>query len=93
MISPGDLARGTAARNLQAMHASQIQSLILARLVRSSGGTRQHWRRAIGEIRVYSMKTHPHCNWDVYAAGNAADVKAVNAAVDEIRMDHPHITG
>ena len=75
------------------MHATQIHGLILAQLIRSVGGTRQHWRRAIGELRVHSMKTHPHCNWDVYASGSAADVRAVNEVVDEIRSIHPHVLG
>ncbi len=75
------------------MHAIKLQSLILAQLVRSVGGTRQHWRRAMGELRVHSIKTHPHCNWDIYASGSPADVRAVNNVVDRIRTDHPHITG
>lgn len=74
------------------MHAVQLHNLILSQLIRSVGGTRQHWRRAIGDVRVYSMKTHPHCNWDVFASGSAADVRAVNQVVDHIRADHPHVT-
>jgi predicted small metal-binding protein len=38
------------------------------------------------------MKTHPHCNWDVFASGSAADVRAVNQVVDHIRAEHPHVT-
>jgi hypothetical protein len=74
------------------MHSSQIQNLILAQLVRSVGGTRQHWRRAIGQLRVHSINTHPHCNWDVYASGRPADVHAINQVVDQLRTTHPHVT-
>lgn len=75
------------------MHSGQIQNLILAQLVRSVGGTRQHWRRVMGQLRVHSIKTHPHCNWDVYASGSPAEVHAINKVVDQLRTMHPHVTG
>jgi len=75
------------------MQSTQIHGLILAHLIRNVGGTRQHWRRAVGNLRVFPIATHAHCNWDVYPSGTAADIRAVNEAVDEIRERHPLITG
>ena len=73
------------------MTASDLQQLLVSALVRAHGGTRQRWRRAVGDIRVYSLDTHPHCNWDVRASGSPGDIDAVDAVVDALRDDHPHI--
>lgn len=74
------------------MTASDIQQLIVNRLVRSRGGTRQRWRQAIGDVRVYSAATHPHCNWDVRPSGDPDDVDAINDLVDELRFRHARIS-
>jgi hypothetical protein len=74
------------------MKAAELKDMLTSHLVRSTGGTRQQWRRAIGEFVLYSMDTHPHCNWDVRPAGKAAEVEAVNQAVDVLRMIHPHVS-
>lgn len=71
--------------------ASDLQQLLLADLVRRHGGTRQRWRRVMGELRVYPPETHPHCNWDVRPSGPAADVDAVNDAADGWRDRHAQV--
>jgi hypothetical protein len=73
------------------MTGSDIQQLLVTRLVKAHGGTRQRWRQAIGEVRVYSLDTHPQCNWDVRPIGRAADVDAINDLVDELRMRHSRV--
>lgn len=76
---------------MRPMTAIEMRELIATRLVRAEGGTRQQWRRAIGEIKVYAMETHPHCNWDARPTGEVSEVQAVNDAVDHIRMTRPHL--
>lgn len=73
------------------MRSSEVLALILSQLIKSIGGTRQRWRRLVGDIRVYSPTTHPHCNWDVDASGSAGEVEAVNRVVDQVRLAHPHV--
>ena len=74
------------------MTAGEIQDMIVRRLVKTRGGTGQEWRRCIGQLRVYAMDTHPHCNWDVFPSGTVSEKTAVNAEVDYVRSTHPHIT-
>lgn len=74
------------------MTGSDLQQLLVTKLVQSRGGTRQRWRRAVGELRVYSVATHPHCNWEVRASGSAGDIEAVEDMADRLRAAHAVIT-
>jgi hypothetical protein len=74
------------------MTASDLQSLLLTTLVRDHGGDRRRWRLVLGEVRVYSLATHPHCNWSVTPSGVFADVDAVETLIDQIRAQHPIVT-
>jgi len=75
------------------MTSSELVNLILARLVRAEGGSRQRWRRALGEVRVYSLLTHPHCNWDLRSSGTATELHAIEHVLDWARATHPHVVG
>ena len=74
------------------MTASDLQSLIITTLVRDHGGDRRRWRLVLGEVRTYSLDTHPHCNWSVTPAGDFADIDAVETLVDAMRAQHPIVT-
>lgn len=74
------------------MRTSELQEMIVSTLVRKRGGTRRRWRIALGPIRVYDRATHPHCNWSVSPSGNASDIEAIEALLDEVRLDHPIVT-
>ena len=73
------------------MTASELHHLLTSTLVRMRGGDRVRWRKAVGQIKVYPLSTHPHCNWDVRPAGSAAEIVAVERAVDIVRGEHPYI--
>ncbi len=73
------------------MTVVELQQLLVTTLVRARGDSRTKWRRAIGEIKLYSRDTHPHCNWEVRAAGTMREIAAVEVAVDTIRADHPWV--
>ena len=70
------------------MTASELTAMILARLIRIEGGSRQAWRRRLGEMRVYSPATHPHCNWDF---ADSASNRSIEAALDWARAAYPMI--
>jgi hypothetical protein len=74
------------------MTASDLQSLLLSTLVRDHGGDRRRWRLVLGEVRVYPLATHPHCNWSVTPSGAFADIDAVETLVDQVRAQHPIVT-
>jgi hypothetical protein len=71
------------------MTAADIRSALLANLVRKHGGSRHEWARAMGNIILYSVRTHPHCNWDVRPAGTAVQVTRICASVDQLRDEVP----
>lgn len=70
------------------MTASELTAMILARLIRIEGGSRQAWRRRLGEIRVYSAATHPHCNWDFV---DSASSRSIEVVLDWARAAYPRI--
>ncbi|HZF46939.1 MAG TPA: hypothetical protein VEZ26_11410 [Sphingomonadaceae bacterium] len=74
------------------MTQSQLADILIARLVRDHGGTRQRWRKVVGPIRIYDLRTHPHCNWMVDATGSTSDIAKVESLLDELRQNHPIIT-
>lgn len=74
------------------MTASDLQSLILTTLVREQGSDRRRWRLVLGEVRIYPLATHPHCNWSVTPSGAFADIDAVETLIDQVRAQHPIVT-
>lgn len=75
------------------MTAGELQNLIVTLLVKAHGGTRQQWRRAIGDVRVYPVSTHPHCNWDIRSSGTVAEMAAIERLLDTVRLERPHVYG
>lgn len=71
------------------MTAHQLQALLVTRLVRTHGGDSRGWRRAIGEIRLYDLDTHPHCNWAVNPSGSIRENAAIERLCDSLRAEHP----
>jgi hypothetical protein len=70
------------------MTASDLEQLLIARLVRERGGTSQTWQRALGKIIVRDTQTHPHCNWDFRLSGTNAQRAAIERLLDEVRLEH-----
>lgn len=71
------------------MTTDRIADMLVARLVRDHGGSKHHWRKVIGPIRLYARDTHPHCNWTATPTGSARDIASVENLLDDIRMKHP----
>ncbi|WP_245896647.1 hypothetical protein [Sphingomonas fennica] len=77
------------ATDLTIMTSSELQNLIVATLTRNAGGSRRRWRLVVGPVRVYSLGTHPHCNWSVAPSGSAGENTVVEDLIDTIRSAHP----
>jgi hypothetical protein len=74
------------------MTASDLEQLLVARLVRERGGTSQTWRRALGKVILRDAKTHPHCNWEVRPSGTDAQHAAIEELLDEVRLKYSNVT-
>jgi hypothetical protein len=74
------------------MSTADLSDLFLTTLARRFGGSRRRWRIVIGDVRVYPLATHPHCNWAVNPAGGIGEVAAVEQVSDELRARHPIVT-
>jgi len=72
--------------------AADLRDLFLATLIRERGGTRREWRLVLGDIRVYPVATHPHCNWSATPGGDPAENAAVERIADDLRQRHPIVT-
>jgi hypothetical protein len=74
------------------MTASDLRDLFVITLTRRFGGNRRRWRLVIGDVKLYSRDTHPHCNWAVNPSGGAREVEAVEQVADDLRDQHPIVT-
>jgi hypothetical protein len=70
------------------MTASDLEQLLIARLVRERGGTSQTWQRVLGTVIVRDAETHAHCNWDVRPSGTDAQRAAIERLLDDVRLEH-----
>ena len=71
------------------MTAADLRDLFLTTLTRRFGGNPRRWRLVIGEVKLYSQTTHPHCNWAVTPSGSAGENSAVEAVADDLRAAYP----
>lgn len=73
--------------------ASQLVGFLAARLVRDHGGSGARWRRLLGRVHLYDLKTHPHCNWAINPTGSKSEISIIEQLLDEFRMSHPIVQG
>lgn len=74
------------------MTASDLEHLLVARLIRERCGTSQTWRRALGKVMVRDTKTHPHCNWEVRLSGTDVQRAAIEHLLDDMRLEYSIVT-
>jgi len=75
------------------MTAADLRDLFTRTLVRQVGGTARQWKLVMGEVKIYSIETHPHCNWAITPAGRAREIAEVERVADDLRLRHPIIRG
>lgn len=71
------------------MTPSQLTDLLIARLVREQGGGAQRWRRVLGRVQLYDLKTHSHCNWAITPTGSNSEIAIIERLLDDVRISHP----
>lgn len=71
------------------MTRDALIDLFIRKLLREGNGTRRRWRAVLGEVKLYSVATHPHCNWLISPSGDAYENAAVERLADQIRGEHP----
>jgi hypothetical protein len=74
------------------MTRSDLLDLFIRQLIRASGGNRRRWRAVLGDVKLYSVATHPHCNWLISPSGDAYENAAVERLADRLRGEHPIVT-
>lgn len=75
----------------QMIDRGSVIDILLMRLMRDHGGSKHRWRKVIGQVKVYTQSTHPHCNWGVSPSGSSSDVASVETLLDELRLTYPII--
>lgn len=71
------------------MTANDILDLLIARLIRTGGGTKRAWRLAVGPVQVYDPSTHAHCNWSVSPSGSVQQNALIEEVLDDLRLAYP----
>lgn len=71
------------------MSPSQLTDLLVARLARDWGGNPQRWRKLLGRVQLYDLRTHAHCNWAISPTGSNSEIAIIERLLDDIRISHP----
>jgi len=71
------------------MTAYDVRELLVRMVMRKHGGPLMRWRTVVGEIRVYPLSTHPHCNWRADPSGSVREVEAAERIIDQVSAQHP----
>jgi hypothetical protein len=71
--------------------AADLHEMFITTLLREAGGNRRHWRLALGQVKVYGVDTHPHCNWAVSPSGTLRDLTEIERVADRLRERYPVI--
>ena len=74
------------------MTGTDLEQLLIARLIRERGGTSQTWQQALGKVFVRDAATHAHCNWDVSLSGTDAQRATIERLLDDVRLEHSIVT-
>lgn len=74
------------------MTAADLHEKFITTLLRDAGNNRRHWRLALGDVRIYSVETHPHCNWAVAPSGTLRDLTEIERVADKLRLQYPIVT-
>lgn len=75
------------------MTSLDLIDLFAKTLMREIGGSRRQWKQVLGDVKVYSAETHPHCNWHITPVGGAGEIAAVERIADRLRISHPIVSG
>ena len=73
------------------MTGADLIDLFATRLLRERGGSRRRWKQVMGEVRIYDLATHAHCNWSITPSGNIMENAAIERLADTLRGEHPLI--
>lgn len=68
-----------------------LRDLLATLLEGAAGGTHEAWADAIGPVEKLPTHLNMHCNWTVYPAGTAQEMRAIDRAVDIVRAEHPYV--
>jgi hypothetical protein len=71
------------------MTAYDLRETLVRMLARKHGGPVMRWRTVVGDIRVYPLSTHPHCNWRADPSGSMREVEAAERILDLVSAQHP----
>jgi hypothetical protein len=74
------------------MTAYDVRELLVRLVMRKHGGPLMRWRTVVGEIRVYPLSTHPHCNWRADPSGSVREVEAAERIIDQVSAQHPIVS-
>lgn len=74
------------------MTAYDVRELLVRMVMRKHGGPLMRWRTVVGEIRVYPLNTHPHCNWRADPSGSVREVEAAERIIDQVSAQHPIVS-
>jgi hypothetical protein len=71
------------------MTRADLLDVFVKTLIRQIGGNRRRWRAVLGDVKLYSLTTHAHCNWLISPSGDAYENAAVERLADRLRSEHP----
>lgn len=68
----------------------EIANLLAEILAGAAGGTHERWLELIGPVEALPIWLNVKCNWRVTPIATGDELRAILAAVEVVRAEHPY---
>jgi hypothetical protein len=73
--------------------AAEIGEMLVAMLSGAVGETDAHWHRLVGPVEALPIWTNVESNWRVTPIATGEELRAIIAAIEIVRKQHPYVDG
>lgn len=70
---------------------ARIADLLAEMLTDALGGDEVRWLELIGPVTQLPLATHIHCNWSISPIATGEELRAIRAAEELLRGEHPYV--
>lgn len=73
--------------------ASDIRDMLAEMLAGAVGGSKAHWLELIGTVESLPLIGNVKSNWRIAPIATGEDLRAIVAAAELVRAEHPYVAG
>ena len=75
------------------MTPTDLANLLAEMLSGAVGQDKAYWHKLIGPVTKLPITMNIHSNWSVSPIATGEELRAIVAAVELVRAEHPYVTG